>query len=393
MKPSVSAWYPEPVGVQPSESSRIADWTADAKDLALLAPRYEAALAGLVTATPFDTIEWISAALAELHRDRAFRMLVCRAPRGHGVEAALPFIHGWESVRGLPMRTLRLAGYPLSDRVSPLLATDDPRLADCVLDGLIRCPHSWDAMVLNEVVQGTAFTQALATRACAHEHAIVIRPKSRPAIVDLGVPDRAALTARYPKSLKQRLKRSRKRLHEAGSPRFERRCPEPSDVPALLGRLKAVEDKSWKGQRGLGIFSTPERMAFFTRVAESFAARGWLDVGLLFLDGRLITYRFGFRFRKVFWDYNFAYLPEYQALSPGRILLDEMIQSSVDCGLKAFDASRGDARTGNILGDWQHRTVEHVTVWVFNRTPLGSLSHLIEDRVRPTIRRLRGLAE
>ena len=106
------------------------------------------------------------------------------------------------------------------------------------------------------------------------------------------------------------------------------------------------------------------------------------------LDGQLIAYRWQPRFRGGILDYNFAHLPQYDGLSPGRVLLDDIIQAAASRALDRVDASRGSIRRPHLLADWTNEFVDHYTLWLTNDTVRGLLLYLLAKHVNPWRHRL-----
>jgi CelD/BcsL family acetyltransferase involved in cellulose biosynthesis len=351
-------------------------------------------LAALVASVPgttfFNTWEWLSCAASALPPGRSLHVLAIR--ENGTLVACVPLTWGSERLHGVPVRSVRLLGDPLADRVGLLVAgEDDDRRRRFVLDAIVEFPKPWDVILLSELVEDPGLRALV--RGWAHERGIGVhwRHCARSPVLALGQADVRALRASYPKTLTTRLRRSRKRLEAAGKVEFERRLPGPGDVERVLDAFKAIEDASWKGEREVGIFSTAGRYRFFRALSEAIARRGWLDVGMLSLDGRLISYRYGFRFQGVYLDYNLAYAPEFARLSPGRILLDEMITSSLELGLAAVDASRGAVGDGHQLQEWTDRYVDHYQLWVLAGSARGRLLLALRQGLRPALQRVRDL--
>ena len=349
-------------------------------------PDVEALLASLPQRTAFTTGEWLSAAYEFLHDRR--RPEIVTYGTSQGLLGLLPLTGGLELVDGVPLRTLRAAGFPFSDRMPLLVADGRNDLLECLLNALVETAAKWDVILLNELPHDQSVLEAVARWARATKRTTMFRLSSRTPILSLDFADRQSLLNSYSSSLRTRLRRGRKKLAGAGRVEFRRVLPNLEQVPDLLAEIRKVEDASWKGRDAVGIFFGSDQQAFFSAMSRRFAARGWLDLGLLYLDGRLISYRYGFRFREAFWDYNFSYLPEFAHLSPGRVLLDDMILSSFDLGLKIFDGSRGSLVTGNILSDWTDHATENVDLWIFNRTVPARVARLVQTRLRPAFRRL-----
>lgn len=339
-------------------------------------------------ATAFVTPEWFECAAAALLSGRELTVLTLT--RAERLVGWIPFTLGTERLHGVPTRTLRLLGHPFSDRVVLPVEQDDPEAIDAIVDALVAHDARWDIAILSELPEG----EQLARIAAALERRPTVnatwRPCARSPRLTLAFENATALRGRYGRTLRTRLARARRKLVAAGEVSFERRLASPDEAPALVGLAQAIEAASWKGRDGVGIFGTPIGLRFFGDVAVRFAARGWLDFGLLRLNGAPISYRFGFRFRGVFYDYNLAFEPAYAALSPGRILLDEMIVSSLEEGLIAIDASRSSEAEPHLLADWTPEAVRHSELWLYRTTARARGLYWLRAHVRPALHRIRG---
>ena len=368
------------------------------------AAQVEALVAGLAHATLFNTLPWCEAAATALPASRALHVL--QVADAGGLAAWLPLTVGRERIHGLPLRTLRLLGHPFNDRVALPLRSADPALACVVVDALLACPCRWDVLVLSEMHDASERRQldaALAARAigadwraCSSTPVLAL-PPSRPGpqlplVAGAAGAVGAANTAKAAdngKAASRRAARARRKLAAAGSVRFERLLPTPDQVPRLVALCKAIEDRSWKGAHGQGIFSHPDAERFFRDAGARLAARAWLDIGLLYADEQPVSYRFGFRHRGAFLDFNLAFDPAFSAFAPGRILLDDMIASSQAQGLVAVDASRSSRVEPHLLAEWSDARIEHHELWVFAPTPRGRLLGWARRSVRPLLHRLR----
>ncbi len=90
-------------------------------------------------------------------------------------------------------------------------------------------------------------------------------------------------------------------------------------------------------------FMTARMAQFFTDLAEAFAARGWLDLLFLKIDGRYAATYLAFRFRDTVMLYNSGIDPSYaETLSPGWLLLCYHIEHAIANGFHRYDFMRGD---------------------------------------------------
>jgi CelD/BcsL family acetyltransferase involved in cellulose biosynthesis len=90
--------------------------------------------------------------------------------------------------------------------------------------------------------------------------------------------------------------------------------------------------------------------SFFRRIADEFMPRGWLKLDLLEIGDRAVAATFGFEVDDTFYLYNSAYEPSAARLSPGLVLVSELVKSSIAKGLKTVDLLRGPERYKYQLG-------------------------------------------
>ncbi len=339
-------------------------------------------------ATIFNTWEWVSSATCLLPEKRR-KLAVLTAWRDDNLMGCLPLSYGRETFYGVPAHTLRDVGDPLADCVPLAISQEAPEGLELALDALFDAPQPWDAVILSELPDTAELRCRIGSWSAKRNVKTHWRRCARVPVLPLDFADEHALKASYSKTLRTRLQRARKKLMAAGQVRFERIRPGPEAIDELLQRTKAIEDASWKGQQQVGIFSTDSRYRFFRLLSRQFAAHGWLDLSFLWLNDRPISYHYGFRFRDVFLDYNLAFLPEFSKFSPGRVLLDEVIISSVSERLKAVDASRASLTAGHLLRDWTSEYRDHYQLWISAPTLRGHLLHTLMHRLKPIAKRIR----
>jgi len=365
--------------LQRGSEDRHSEWHAGA--LAVARADYEALLARLPDATLFNDWDWLAASAA--HLDAARRVLTLALRERGRLVACLPLTWGWERVGGVPVRTLRLLGYPLADRVALPV---EPGQVERLLRGLIECPRPWDVLVFDELCEPVALRPSL-ERWCVGNALIGrwVHTSHCPwASLDPNRPVEAAS-----KSVRRNLSRFRRKLEATGTLTLRHAVPRPAEIPALLERLAGLEARSWKGARGLGLFSTPARLAFFTDLSTRLAARGMVQISEVVLDERPVAQSYGFRFGGAYLYYSPAYLPELAPFGVGRVLLDDLLNRACIDGLSRFDASRTSLRTRCPLEDYPVSYVDHVRFQAFAPTTPGRLAYLVEHGLKPPLKALR----
>lgn len=90
-------------------------------------------------------------------------------------------------------------------------------------------------------------------------------------------------------------------------------------------------------------FMTPAMRAFFHDLAATFAARGWLDLSFLLVNGERAASMLAFQFRNEVLLYNSGFDASLsEGLSPGWLLLSYHIEEAIASGRRRYDFMRGD---------------------------------------------------
>lgn|GEM_PF-5917056 len=318
----------------------------------------------------FTSVEWYLSAAETISNDRGILILV-ESPRECG-RVLLGFSYGRESVYGIPLRTLRLLGYPFGDR-HPLGIEDESSIGMMIGSALGDIPVPIDVVILDEIPVNDE--TALSTLAGRAGFKVRSRRSSRApyfSLTDIDSP--AQRTARYSRSLRERIRRANVKLRKHCDQVEVRVCfPTPGEIPGLIADISKVEKASWKGQHEVGIFTDAVSFAFFKSLVTRLAARRMVALALLYADEQLIAYRLAFVADNVFFDYNFAHSPDYSPYSPGRILLDELIGFAVEQGGRGIDGSRGHLSTPQLLSDWTKDEIVHSTLWLCPKSASGQV--------------------
>ncbi len=338
--------------------------------------------------TVFQTPAWVMTWQRHFGRGRLHLLTVRRNSR---LLALLPLCESRLRVRGVNVCVLYFAGEPQADLLGALCRPDAPEGLQVLVDELLARVDDVDLLRLSEIAADSPLQRALHKAAAERGVPAASEVCARAPVLFLDRP-LAAIENGYSKSLRTRLKRARRAQQRAGTIDFRRWRPSPAELSQLLERLRQLENRTWKGTRDVGIFSSRPKFEFISEISHEFAERGWLDVATLSLNDRLIAYRYGFRHRGRFLDYNLAHDPEFDRLSPGRVLLDEIIRDSHRLGLDAVDASRGHKAPLHLLADWTSVERQHYRWRFFGRSLRGRCLSILERQVRPVWHQVRRLA-
>lgn len=342
---------------------------------------YTQLLKQVAHSTPFNHIAWLTAAEKSLEKHQQLHLLL--GHKGSELVLCLPLIVCCEKVLGLPIKTIRHLGYPLSDRIALAVRPNSDAVLEQAL-AQIRKTLSFSRIQLSEITSQAAqvsglknwndkfwFAENRVTCACP-AHQISEQDRIEPS-----------------GNIRYKLRKARKRA-EALPATIERITPNATNVLAVIDTISEVEQLSWKGKDSVGIFSGALRQQWMTHALSGFAETQDLRVLTMSYAGRCISYRLGFFDKGRIYDYNLAFLPEYASLGSGRLLLDEWIQWGLDEGWQWIDASRVS------MHDSSHQLHERCTDFIEHRRwsfysmrPTGlvlGLSYKIWTLIKPLLK-------
>jgi CelD/BcsL family acetyltransferase involved in cellulose biosynthesis len=151
------------------------------------------------------------------------------------------------------------------------------------------------------------------------------------------------------KKERHELRRKLRRLETGRRVAF--RFAEEAERGAVMDRFVALHNRS-RGDKAE--FMTGETERFFRDVADTLAARGWLRLGVLTVDGEDAAVLFGFAYEGTLALYNAAYDPNLASLSVGIACAVYAIRAAIAEGLRTYDFLRGDEPYKYDLGATDH---------------------------------------
>jgi len=215
-----------------------------------------------------------------------------------------------------------------------------------------------------------------------------VRTLERSPYVPIAPGDGRSLEDRLDGRVVRELRRRRRRLGEAG--RLEVVVEDGHErLDALLSDGFAVEAASWKGARGTAITSRPETAGFYRDVARWAAARGWLRLAFLRLDGRAIAFDFAIECDRVHYLLKTGYDPAWRRDAPGMLLRQAMLGRAIEAGLASYEFLGRDEPWKLV---WTRHVRERVGFQAFRPSPLGRLDWWVQAHARTLARTVRAAA-
>ncbi|GAA2007528.1 GNAT family N-acetyltransferase [Nocardioides kribbensis] len=164
------------------------------------------------------------------------------------------------------------------------------------------------------------------------------------------------------------LRRARRRAEALGPVGAQVHAPGPGEVDALLDAALAVELRSWKGPAGTALLRDPVREGFYRRYARAAAGAGVLRVALLHVGDDLAAMQLAVERHGALWLLKIGYDEAFARVSPGQLLLAEVIGWSLGRGLDRVEMLGQEEAWTRV---WTPRVRPHVQLGLFPRSSRG----------------------
>lgn len=289
----------------------------------------------------FATPRWNKLWWEEFGGDKELFLLTMK--RGDEIAAVVPLYRKNQEGR----RILRfVGGIDLTDYLGPICSlADRDDVAETLIEWLLSTDVEWDEFDAHNMPVPFGFAEYLVERADHRGVTFKLDQEETAAVLPLPE-DWEMYLASLDSKQRHELKRKRRRLgRDHPDATFRTATPE-----TLEADFRTFVDMHRGAEGHKGHFMKPEIATFFERVARSFMEAGWLRLDLLEVGDRAIASTFSFEVGDTFYLYNSAYEPDAARLSPGLVLVSELVKSSIEKGLKVFDFLRGPERYKYQLG-------------------------------------------
>lgn len=144
------------------------------------------------------------------------------------------------------------------------------------------------------------------------------------------------LLAGYSRNFRSQLGRRRRQLEKEGALTFRVTTGGPA-TDADLDALFRVEASGWKGREGSAIRGNPRSERLYRGFAHALAEQGRLRLYLLELDGTAVAADLGCAVGGTGFLVKTGFDEAWGRLSPGLVLRGEVLQASIEEGLRGYD--------------------------------------------------------
>ena len=234
-------------------------------------------------------------------------------------------------------------------------------------DFLARTPElRWHVLRLREVMEAGAADRLIRSERVP---LLIAEPAGYSSVMPFLAYDETR--GRLSKKSRENLKSAQNRAKRVGA-RFL--CVrDPEGLRTLYRELVRIEGSGWKGAAGTAMRCIPGLMRFFDHVVTRMGAQGYCEINALEVDGKIVSAQLGTVTGNVYCGQKIAYDKAYARLSPGHLLVDDIMRRY---------AGHRDVRLLNLITDgawqkdWRPDRVAVFDYYVYRPSLQGLLAYL-----------------
>lgn len=346
-----------------------------------LAPAWAEIAAQTGRSSPFASHDWFACCWDAVGADQRPEVLVLEEA---GAPAAIvPLRRERGRIRGLPVRVVTLLDSADTPFVDLLAAGTMPPIARALLDHMDR-RRDWDVLRLQRLPLASQTVKAMEAELEGRWPWTRRETASSPYLAIAGSWE--AFYGAKSQRFKKTVRNIQNRLERLGTVTIEEHRTVPPGS-GLFDDLIDLTTRSWKADRGIAIATMPRMRQFFADLTRRAAARGWLSLWFLRLDGRPIAMEYQLRAEGVVHALRADFDRAHAASSPGSALNFAIARALfAQGGVHEYDMGPG---LNEYKMRWASGCHDTVDLEIYRRSVYGRVCHAVETRVVPAARRLR----
>ena len=287
---------------------------------------------GLVTADPSGTIFHTPQYLKlywEEFGETPEHLLLAFAQRESQLCAAVAFERLGETLRFL-------GGTEVTDYMGPVGVAEGRETVTTTLMAALGARDDWSKADFRGLPEDSPWLPELANAAAAQGFWAQIEENDVAPFLALPSTEDDWLAA-LPSKLRHEIRRKARKL-AAETDGYEVTYATPETLGADLDRFVELH-RSSEGPKGK--FMEPGMEIFFRRLGEAFLADDCFRLAFIEAGGEKVAGAIGFAFGDTFFLYNSAFDHEWKPMSPGMVLVGELIKQAIEEGRSGFDFLKG----------------------------------------------------
>jgi len=324
---------------------------------------------------PFYRHEFLRIWMDNFAASEKLEVLTARDGAGK-LTAAFPLIRSRRFVCGLPARSLQSTANSHSCRFD-MVARDGPAAGRAFFSHLTT-DKTWDMIRISDVPEGG---NAWHLYRAAEDAGFPVGAWESQRSPYLPIPSshRESPEPSH-SSLNATLRRRRRRLEAMGTVSVER----VTGGAQLRERLEegfALERSGWKGKEGTAILQDKSTHGFYTELARTAAARDYLSLFFLRLNGKPIAFHYGLTYGGVYYMPKLGYDESVKKCSPGLVLVDEVVKDCLARGVKGYDFLGPEVEWKM---KWSSQVRPHHWLYIFRDSSFGQALQKAKFTLIPT---------
>jgi CelD/BcsL family acetyltransferase involved in cellulose biosynthesis len=302
--------------------------------------------------------EFLRAWMESFAPQEGIEILTGRSDDGRLV-AALPLQRKTGSLHGVPVREIVALANTHSCRFD--MVAEDPDSAGKAFFQHLARRDDWDVLRILDVPE-TGQTWNLYNAAMAAGYPVGIWESQRSPYLTLPA-IKEELQGRVSTQQRANARRRMRQMEAKGAVQFELlRATDSARIPAVLEDFFEVEKSGWKGAGGTAVDQDGSTRTFYTRLAEVCAKNDWLSLYKLTLNGQSVAFQYGITYNGSYMLPKLTFREEFSELSPGLVLMHEILLDSISRGLQCIDMLGSDDEWKL---RWSRTVLPHYWLYIF----------------------------
>ena len=289
----------------------------------------------------FSTFDWFRSWMKSLRQEGQgshVRPNVLLLKQDRAVAGIAPLVLRQPSRFGFSLRKLEFVTIH-ADYNDLVLGRNSEFETEAVIEHLARTAGQWEIADLRDL-RDTGNTIARLERALvrARLHYRLLPENDRCPYLPIRGPWSETMPQKHLLDTRRAFRRFQEMAKEGFRVRF---VEKPQLEPGLLERMIVVEaQKHVDGKLSIPVLG--KYFEVFQTLFNTLGPSGWITVGLVEQEDRLVAWRLFYRCGDKLWDYLTAYDHTYANLSPGKVLIGSAIDHGFAKGLRELDFLRGE---------------------------------------------------
>jgi len=334
---------------------------------------------------PFHCWAWYEMCWRHFGRGQELHMIAVEDACGQ-LMAVAPLLRTTTRLRGFRVTELRFLSTGVSPRNAILHRNAEGGLPAMrtILDYLAQHAEQWDLATLTWVDENGPLASLLRESACHRGLDVLEKTGRRSPYIEIQGSFQQYMRENFRKARRQSIRRKVNRLLERDDYRLEE-YTQCNDMPEAVSLAFDVWAASWKGAAG-DIQHAEARKSFLLDAANYFAPLGQVRIWIAFLGDRPIAVYYTLTSSRQVYALSTEFNKDYFDLSPGAVLLHEIIKTLHGEQPCLFDF------TGDLYEykkPWATGVRRLVNFQLFNRRMYSRFLYATKKTLLPMLRQLR----